>query len=509
MSKITAQIKFAYGVGQVAEQVKNQGFNTFLFFYFTQVLGLSGSLAGAAVLIALVFDAVTDPIAGSLSDNWKSKHGRRHPFMYASAVPLGVFWFLLFIPPSGLGQTGLFLWLTTFAILVRGAMTLYHVPHLALGAELSNDYIERTTIVAWRTLLAVGGGVTVSVISYPLFFPETGAYANGMLNPNGYPRFALFGAALMIITIWYSAWGTRSEIPRLPEAPENPERFSFLRVFQEFKIAWENISFRAVFVGFTFFGMFIGVTTTLATHLNVFFWGFDTTQLPILALPWAIGFLVAGAIVTRIHNRFEKAPVLMAACLASGFAGNTMIMLRLIGWFPENGSPLLLPIVFTVLTITAIVAAISFISGGSMMADVAEQHEVRSGKAQSGIFFSSTSFSGKLASGLGHFVAGVGLDLIAFPLKSDPADVSASALASLGLLNLCAIPLTIIGVICIRYYRIDQAEQVRTRAILTERHAASSVDIQSPALAAPTLSETPIAQGGHLLPADGPRGGSD
>ncbi len=478
MNTISVKTKFAYGLGQVAEQVKNQGFNTFLFFYFTQVLGLSGSLAGTAVLIALVFDAITDPIAGSLSDNWKSSRGRRHPFMYAAAIPLGLFWYLLFIPPSGLGQTGLFLWLTSFAILVRGAMTLYHVPHLALGAELSNDYIERTSIVTWRTLLAVGGGVSVSVISYPLFFPEGDVYANGMLNPNGYPRFALFGAALMIVTIWYSAWGTRSEIPRLPKAPDHPEPFSFHRILEEFRIAWENVSFRSVFIGFTFFGVFIGVSTTLGTHLNVFFWSFDTNQLPVLALPWAIGFLVAGATVAKVHARFDKAPVLIAACIASGFSGNVMIVLRLAGWFPENGSPFLLPIVFAVLTVTAVIAAMGFISAGSMMADVAEQHEVRSGRAQGGIFFSSTSFSGKLASGLGHFVAGVGLDVIAFPLQSAPEDVSASALANLGLLSLAAIPLTIVGIVCFRYYKIDLAEQQRTRAILAERHAADGTETE-------------------------------
>ena len=68
--------------------------------------------------------------------------------MYAAAVPLGVTYVILFLPPTSFGQTGLFLWLTGFAIAVRAAMTLYHVPHLAMGAELSNDYQERTSIVA-------------------------------------------------------------------------------------------------------------------------------------------------------------------------------------------------------------------------------------------------------------------------------------------------------------------------------------------------------------------------
>ncbi len=94
-----------------------------------------------------MFDAVTDPLTGSISDTLRHRWGRRHPFMYASAVPLGLFFALVFNPPDGLGQWGLFAWLTTFAVLTRGAMTLYHVPHLALGAELSTDYRERSVIV--------------------------------------------------------------------------------------------------------------------------------------------------------------------------------------------------------------------------------------------------------------------------------------------------------------------------------------------------------------------------
>ena len=85
--------KFAYGVGQIAETVKSTGFNIFLFFFFTQVLGLSGSLAGLAVMIALVFDAVTDPLAGYISDHSRSRFGRRHPFMLAAALPLGIAWY--------------------------------------------------------------------------------------------------------------------------------------------------------------------------------------------------------------------------------------------------------------------------------------------------------------------------------------------------------------------------------------------------------------------------------
>ncbi len=466
MGRLSRGTKFAYGIGQVGEQIKNQGFKTFLFFYFTQVLGLSGSLAGTAILIALVFDAVTDPLAGSISDNWRSPRGRRHPFMYASAAPLGISFVILFLPPASLGQLGLFAWLTSFAVVVRAAMTLYHVPHLAMGAELSNDYQERTSIVAWRTMLAVVGGVATTIAAYAFFFPETPEFENGMLNPAGYPRYAVFAAVIMCVTIWYSAWGTRHEIPNLPKAPEHPEPFSVRRIVAEFAAAWRNVSFRALFVGFTLFGIFFGILATLGTHINVFFWEFDTVQLRWLAVPAAVGFMIGAALVGPLHRRFDKLPTLITGCVASAVVGNTPIVLRLLGVFPENGSPWLLPIVFLVLMINMTIAATSFVSAGSMMADVAEQHVLASGKAQQGIFFSATSFSGKLASGFGHFVAGVALDWIAFPLRAAPSEVGAVAIRSLGALNLAAGLITLGAIWVISYYRIDQKAQRETRQAL-------------------------------------------
>jgi Na+/melibiose symporter-like transporter len=469
VSKLSIGTKFAYGLGQVGEQVKNQGFNAFLFFFFTQVLGLSGSLAGTAILIALVFDAVTDPLAGSLSDNWKSPRGRRHPFMYASAVPLAVTYVLLFLPPAGLGQMGLFAWLTVFAILVRAAMTLYHVPHLAMGAELSDDYQERTSVVAWRTMLAVVGGAGTTLAAYQLFFPETPDFERGMLNPAGYPGYAVFAALIMFVTIWYSAWGTRHEISHMPKAPENPEPFSVGRIAREFASAWKNVSFRSLFIGFTMYGIFFGVLSTLATHLNLYFWGFDTSHLQILILPTVLGFVLGAAVVGKLHERFDKMPTLLFGCVSSAIIGNSAVVLRLLGLFPENGSPLLLPIIFCLLIVNLSIAATSFVSAGSMMADVAEQHVLRTGKAQQGIFFSATSFTGKLASGLGHFVAGVGLDWIAFPLQASPSEVGADAIRDLGLLNLYAVSITLIAIWVFRYYKIDRDVQLETRNALRER----------------------------------------
>jgi len=133
-------IKLFFGVGQIAEGLKNRTFETFLFFYYVQVLGLSPGLAGLAMLIAVISDAVTDPLVGTLTDGHRSRMGRRHPFMYGAAIPLGLLFILMFNPPDSLGEQGLFAWLTVGSVLARTALSFYHVPHMALGAEGTRPY---------------------------------------------------------------------------------------------------------------------------------------------------------------------------------------------------------------------------------------------------------------------------------------------------------------------------------------------------------------------------------
>ena len=127
-------VMFSFGFGQFAEAIKNAGFNVFLLFYYNQVLGVSATLTSIALAIALMFDAVSDPLIGSFSDKLRTRFGRRHPLILMAALPLGVSFYCLFNPPGMASDWAHFLWLLVFAVLVRASLTLYHVPHLALGA---------------------------------------------------------------------------------------------------------------------------------------------------------------------------------------------------------------------------------------------------------------------------------------------------------------------------------------------------------------------------------------
>ena len=125
-----------YGFGAAAYGVKNNGFDYFLMIFYGQVLGVDTRLIGLALLISLVFDALSDPLVGYLSDNWRSKWGRRHPFMYAAALPVAASYFLLWNPPA-FSETGLFIYVTLLSIFIRTLITFYETPSSALTAELT------------------------------------------------------------------------------------------------------------------------------------------------------------------------------------------------------------------------------------------------------------------------------------------------------------------------------------------------------------------------------------
>ena len=155
--KVPLSTKFFYGFGSIAFGVKDNGFSYFLFAFYSIIIGLRPGLAALSLLIALIFDAVSDPIVGHVSDNLHSKWGRRHPFMYFAALPVAFFYYFLWHPPE-LGQTGLFIYLTLLAIAVRTFVTLYEIPSTALVAEISEDYDQRTSMLSYRYFFGWWGG---------------------------------------------------------------------------------------------------------------------------------------------------------------------------------------------------------------------------------------------------------------------------------------------------------------------------------------------------------------
>lgn len=462
--------KYLYAVGRISEGVKGRAFEFFLFFYYVQVLGLSGSFAGLAVGVALLFDAITDPLAGSVSDGMTGRLGRRHPMMYASALPLGIFFYLLFVPPDGLGQYALFGWLCVFSILARTAMTLFQVPYLSLGAELTTNYTERTGIVAIRSAFGALGSIGALLLGLNLFLAPTPEFPNGQLNGAAYPPFALVMSLIMIVTILICARGTQHLVPRLPQAAPGQGRIGLSRMFRELREAMGNEAFRALFIGMLFLYIVLGTHAALSLHMSTFYWELSQMQISSFVVSGGVGYFVGLMVARRFHVGFDKKLTFVVGLVGLGIFGAIGPGLREIGLFPANDSALLLPILQFLIFLTAFAGAVAGVSGGSMMADVADSHELSSGRRQEGIFFGAAAFAGKAAAAFGHLIAGFAIDIIGFPAGVEPGMVSAEKLTELGLFYgpVMAIGM-VVGVACFLRYDLDQHRHAEILATLAAR----------------------------------------
>lgn len=411
--KVSRSTRYAFGLGQVAEGLKNFGFNLFVLFYYNSVLGLSGSLCGLAIAIALVADGVSDPLMGSISDNHRSRWGRRHPFMVAAALPLSVAFFCLFAPPASLGSTGLFLWLTGFSVATRLMMTVYHVPHIALGAELTANFAERTRIVATRQIFGYVAAFAMAVIAFGYFFADE---RGGRMNPGAYGPFAATMSALMFSTILASAWWTRDQVSFLPTSRVAPLEGNVLRrLAAEARSAFSNASFRKLFGGVLLIYVLVGTETALALYVYEFFWGLGSREILLLSMVYPAGLVVGAAFTARLHSIWDKCPTLIFGTIGWSAFQILPIVGRLLDVVPQNGTEALIVFLVASRFLQGALVQQGYASFSSMMGDIADEHELATGRRQEGIFFGVVSFSGKAASGLGSFIAGVALDVISWP----------------------------------------------------------------------------------------------
>jgi Na+/melibiose symporter-like transporter len=434
MLKLTFFTKTAYGVGQMSQGVKDTAFQSFVVFYFSQVLGMPAIMAGFAALIALLFDAITDPLMGDISDNWHSKWGRRHPFMIAAVIPFPISLYMLFSPPAGLDPDGLFLWLLGWSIVVRILLTMFNVPHNALGAELSQDYQERTKIVSYRTFLGYVGGIILSVVALNSFFKTSEAYPNGMLNVEGYSSLGALAGIIAFVAMTLCILGTKHTIPYLPKAPENQRKVDLSRSFKAFAEAIKLRPFRILFTVQIMTMIAGGAGATFMLYIGSYFFELSTAEISLLTLTIIVGLIPASIIAPVLSKRIDKMPSLVACLLVATVFSFSPIYLRLLGVMPENGSPLIMPILFA----TYVVGYSFFIAAGivigSMLADIADLHASNTGKRQEGLFFAANSFAQKATFGLGTLFAGIGLDLIAFPKQVDVSMISEQTVFNLGLI---------------------------------------------------------------------------
>ena len=216
--------KVSYGLGSVAQAVAGVALSTGIInFYLVRVLGLRPAVGGVVILASLVVDAVLDPAIGRFSDTFRSPWGRRHPFMYASAAPIGIAIYLLWSQPPGLSHDAMAGYVLFWLIALRLCSGLYQIPSDALTPELAPDYHERTSLISFRYFFGIFGGVGMTVLLLNVLLRKDASHPLGMLNRACYAEFGLIASITVFIAILVSSAATHRYIPYLQKPPRRSQ----------------------------------------------------------------------------------------------------------------------------------------------------------------------------------------------------------------------------------------------------------------------------------------------
>lgn len=469
---VALSTKFFYGFGSVAYGVKNNGFSYLLLFFYVQVVGLEPYMAGLAMFIVMACDAVSDPIIGHISDNWHSKLGRRHPFMYFSALPVAITYYFLWSPPD-LSQEAMFVYFIVLAVLVRTLITLFEIPSTSMVSEFTDDYDQRTSILGFRFFFGWWGGLTIAVLGYKIFFAATEEYPYGQLNPDAWPVYGAFASVIIFIAIMVSAIGTHKHIPNLKQPPAK-HPFSFSQTFDELRATLSNRNFLIIFISAVISAMAGGVNTSLVLYFNTYFWELTTDQIGTLNYVYFFSAAFALFMTPRLTRGRNKQTVAIWVWLTGALILPLPIILRLIGFFPDNGSDWLLPLLMLHGLIDVAIMIMAGILIASMIADVVEESQRKTGRRSEGLFFAGQSFAGKVVHGFGMFATGIILTVINFPTKANPGEVPTEVLLNLAYIY---VPLIIVfyslAVFCLSRYRITRESHSENVKVLAGTQAAA------------------------------------
>lgn len=195
-------INLSWGIGSLGTITMINSISTLYLFFLVSILQMNPLTAGLIIFASKVFDFMTDPLMGYISDRAVTRMGRRRPFMLAAAPLCGLSMMSLFLVPDIGDQTLLAIYVFTVLIIYAAVLTLFNVPYLAMPAEMTDDYHERSNIMSYRAAFLIGGGFVGSAVSGLLL----GAFGSGR---EAYETVGMILGLFCFVAMLIAVFGTR------------------------------------------------------------------------------------------------------------------------------------------------------------------------------------------------------------------------------------------------------------------------------------------------------------
>jgi GPH family glycoside/pentoside/hexuronide:cation symporter len=411
--------------------------------YAAVELGVSTAVVGTIFLVAKVWDAVTDPMVGTLSDRTKHKSGRRRPWLLASAPLLAIFSIMAWAPPSGLEGPALITWITVSVLGFYTAYTIFDVPHMALGAEITLDATERNRVFGVRQVLRVLGMLAAAVI---------GSYFVGRGLESTQAMAYVVGAITIGLIL--------SGVSMLPPERSNFKGRGAENPFRAIRDVLRNRHARLLLFVIFIDAIGTGGIGVLIPFVLDYVVGREELTPALLGLNMG-ATLLAVPVWIRLAHRFEKRHLMLVAMLGSGIGYGGILFVGPGAWH--------------VIAISSVIAGASSscmnILGYTLKSEIIDCDEHKTGERKEGAYFAGWSFVSKLAAGVMIGLVGWSLEWAGFDatVHEQSERVKDTMVLLMGGFPLICFT---IGAIAFTRFGLTEKEHARIRAELDARAAA-------------------------------------
>lgn len=412
--KLNLSTKLAYGAGDMGSAITANIGVFYMAYFLTDVAGLNPGLAAWVLLIGKIWDAINDPIVGVLSDKTRSRWGRRLPWMFYGAIPFGITFFLGWIVPrfsgnDAINQWALFWYYVIISIIFNSLYTAVNLPYTALTPELTQDYDERTKLNSFRFAFSIGGSI-LSVILVGIIA--------GMIPNDRIQQYVVIGAVCALISvlpIYWCVWGTRDRVLAVARQHHEIEEPVTIPILEQIRIALSNRPFLFVIGIYLFSWLGVQLTAAIIPYFVVSWMRLPDSAIASLIIAVQGTALVMLFVWSKVSERVGKRGVY--------FMGMGLWIIAQAGLF------LLQPGQTALMYIMAVIAGVgvatAYLIPWSMLPDVIELDELKTGQRREGIFYSFVVLAQKICLAFAIFLVLKSLDWAGYvkPLPNSPPPI--------------------------------------------------------------------------------------
>jgi len=393
--KIPQAIKIGWAIGELGVAFYIVVSMAFLMFFLTEALAISPAYAGLAIFVPRIWDAVTDPLMGIISDKTRSTMGRRRPYLLIGSILFGVSFWLTLSPPDNMSELGYVLYFSSMYILASTAFTLYDIPYSAMAAEMTVDYEERIRLISYK-MMGARSGVIIGAFFSPIIYLSQDSLKQGFALLGTIGGFFIFISGIIAFVSTKNARRSESKGDKLS--------FKNLQFFSEMRQLVNNSAFTRLFMVFFLQNTAIGTSAAMLIYFLIFPLGAPQETIGTLFLYATLTALISTPVWTYISYRlgkkatYRKSLILTALIFCGVFFLNSDYFFLIYGIFILQGFG----------------DAGNQLMPNSMVPDTVEYDYALTGQRREGLIYGAWAFCRKLGMAFGALIASLMMSSFGF-----------------------------------------------------------------------------------------------